>query len=247
MLSRVVAMLFISMLVLVIFSAPTFAMPPVDVVASVRGKKYDVSAETVEEFTQKVEGLVAGLEAGQSSVLFRGKVLSLADNLEEVGVSTGDILMVVKGRKQRSSKADFEAEDDMVTSNMGDVSGTSGGGGSLDEAMNSEAYKKAMANASPEEMQKAMKAMDNLLDSEFVDEYFADDERLENARQQMLTNADQYENMMPGFKEQALAIASDPVKWREAMLQAKEQITKLKAQRDAMRASGKAPTTTPEE
>ena len=245
MLSRVVAVVFISVLVMVLFTAPSFAMPPVDVVASVRGKKYDVSAETVEEFTQKVEGLVAGLEAGQSSVLFRGKVLSLAENLEEVGVTTGDILMVVKGRKQRSSKADFEAEDDMVTS-MGDVSGAPGGG-SLDEAMNSEAYKKAMANASPEEMQKAMKAMDNLLDSEFVDEYFADDERLENARQQMLTNADQYENMMPGFKEQALAIASDPVKWREAMLQAKDQITKLKAQRDAMRAGGKAPTTTPEE
>ena len=232
------------MLILALVFTPSYAMPPVDVVASVRGKKYDVSAETVEEFTQKVEGLVAGLEAGQSSVLFRGKVLSLADNLEEVGVTTGDILMVVKGRKQRSSKADFEAEDDMVTS-MGDASGAAGGG-SLDEAMNSEAYKKAMANASPEEMQKAMKAMDNLLDSEFVDEYFADDERLENARQQMLANADQYENMMPGFKEQALAIASDPVKWREAMLQAKDQITKLKAQRDAMRAGGKGPTT-PEE
>jgi hypothetical protein len=88
-----------------------------------------------------------------------------------------------------------------------------------------------------------MKAMDNLLDSDFVDEYFADEERLENARQQMLANLDQYEQMMPGFREQAQSIASDPVKWREAMLQAKEQISKLKEQRDSMRTGKGAPTT----
>ena len=67
------------------------AMPAISVVASVRGKKYDVSdVETVDEFTQKVEGLVAGMETGQSSVLFRGKVLSGTDNLEEAGVANGD-------------------------------------------------------------------------------------------------------------------------------------------------------------
>ena len=105
----------------------------------------------------------------------------------------------------------------------------------MGDGMNSDAFKKAMENTSPEEMQKAMKAMDNLLDSDFVDEYFSDEERLETARQQMLSNIDQYENMMPGFKDQALAIASDPIKWKEAMMQAKDQITKLKQQRDAVR------------
>ena len=42
---------------------------------------------------------------------------------------------------------------------------------------------------------------------------------------------------MPGFKEQAKEIASSPERWREAMLQAKEQITTLKKQRDSMRAA----------
>lgn len=48
------------------------AMPSIPVVASVRGKKYDVEAETVQEFIEKVEAL-AGVD-GQQSVLFRGKV-----------------------------------------------------------------------------------------------------------------------------------------------------------------------------
>jgi hypothetical protein len=85
--------------------------------------------------------------------------------------------------------------------------------------------------------------MDNLLDSDFVEEYFADEERLENARQQMLSNLDQYEQMMPGFKEQAMSIAADPVKWKEAMMQAKDQIAKLKQQRDLMRGTKSAPAT----
>ena len=211
------------------------SMPAISVVASVRGKKYDVSdVETVDEFTQKVEGLVAGMESGQSSVLFRGKVLSGTDNLEEAGVTNGDVLMVVKGRKQRSSKADFENDDDLSPSVAGGSSAVPTG---FEDAMDPDAMKQAMANVDPAEMQKAMKAMDNLLDSNFVEEYFADDERLENARQQMLDNAEQYEKMMPGFKDQAMQIAADPVKWREAMLQAKEQITKLKAQRETIRAS----------
>ena len=82
--------------------------------------------------------------------------------------------------------------------------------------MSSDAYNKAIeSGANPEELKKAMHAMDNLLDSNFVDDYFSDEERLETARKQMLENLDQYEQMMPGFKEQAREIASDPQKWRE--------------------------------
>ena len=47
----------------------------IPVIASVRGKKYEITAETVEEFTSAIENLVPGLEAGQQSVLFRGKVV----------------------------------------------------------------------------------------------------------------------------------------------------------------------------
>lgn len=57
----------------------------ITVVANVRGKKYTIVAETVEEFTEKAEAM-AELEAGQQSVLFRGKVLSPEDRLEDIGV-----------------------------------------------------------------------------------------------------------------------------------------------------------------
>lgn len=43
---------------------------------------------------------------------------------------------------------------------------------------------------------------------------------------------------MLGFKEQARDIAADPVKWKEAMSSARDQIIKMKAQRDAMRRGG---------
>lgn len=90
----------------------------------------------------------------------------------------------------------------------------------------------------PEQMKEAMAAMDQLLDNNYFEEYFADEDKLEKARQQMLGNLDQYEQMMPGFKEQAKEIASSPEKWKEAMMQAKEQIITLKKQRDQMRAGG---------
>lgn len=180
-----VAIAMIFALVLAVVSA----MPPISVVASIKGKKFDVSdVETVEEFIEKAEGL-AGIEAGQSSVLFRGKVLTSTDKLEDNGVAMGDVLMVVKGRKQRAVKAEIGEESSGMATGME---------GAMDS--NSDAYKEAMKNAKPEDVQKAMKAMDKLLDSDFVDEYFSDDERLENARLQMLENVDQYENQMPGKK-----------------------------------------------
>ncbi len=86
---------------------------------------------------------------------------------------------------------------------------------------------------SKEQMEKAMQQMDTLLDSNFVEDYFSDDEKLEKARLNMLENLDQYgkiyclflplltsltsfqrsDNAMPGFKEQAREIASSPEKW----------------------------------
>jgi hypothetical protein len=80
--------------------------------------------------------------------------------------------------------------------------------------------------------------MDELLDSNFIDEYFADEEKLETARLDMLKNLDKYDQAMPGFKEQAREIASDPVKWRDAMNAAKNQMVDLKKQRDMMKAKG---------
>ena len=195
----------------------TSAMPSIDVVASVRGKKYEINAETVEEFTSKVEE-AAGLEPGQQSVLFRGKVLSADDDLSEIGVASGDVLNVVKGRKQRTVATPEELEDGLLdgSDSMPSASAFSGAGGSMGGMMggmpSAEDLKKL--GEDPEQMKEAMAAMDQLLDNNYFEEYFADEEKLEKARQQMLGNLDQYEQMMPGFKEQAKEIASSPEKWR---------------------------------
>lgn len=178
------SVLLLCVLVTLLITA-VFASSPLSVTASVRGKKFEVSAETVEEFTEKVEAM-AGLEAGQNSVLFRGKVLSPSDKLEEVGISSGDVLMVVKGKKQRAA---MPVQDNNGSGIQGRVPRQAAGGGMGGMGgMGFPGGMPSMDSMSPEDVQQAMKAMDKLLDSEFVEEYFADEERLEVARQNMLKN-----------------------------------------------------------
>ena len=64
------------------------SMPSINVIANVRGKKYDITAETVEEFSLQVEEL-SGLQANQQSVLFKGKVLDDKDKFDEIGINSG--------------------------------------------------------------------------------------------------------------------------------------------------------------
>ena len=126
-----------------------------------------------------------GLEASEQSVLFRGKVLSLADKLEDIGVAPGDTLNVVKGKRQRTSKslADSDVTDMPEDENESElsaesISGGLGGGGGMSSAggmgggmlggmsgMDEESMKKALEKMSPEDIQKAMKQMDQLLDN----------------------------------------------------------------------------------
>lgn len=68
-----------------------------------------------------------------------------------------------------------------------------------------------------------------------MEEYFSDEGRLEKARIEMLNNLDQYEKSMPGFKAQTEPIVSDPEKWKKAMMEARDQINNLRAQRDLLR------------
>lgn len=215
------------------------AKSPVSVVANVRGKKYDITAETVGDFSEQVESL-AGLEAGQQSVLFRGKVLEASDKLEDLGVNKGDVLNVLKGRKPRVAKPDGDAELDSV--DMGSDSLTS----ALPEDfmnMSPEEQQATLENLDPEIKQKiqqqSMQQLDAMLDQD-LDSLFGDEEKMEANRQQMLANIDQYSNM-PGFeqmKDKALEIASSPEKWREAMTAAKEQFVKLREERDRIRGGG---------
>jgi len=218
-------------------------MPPINVIANVRGKKYEIIAENVEEFSLKVEEL-SGLEADQQSVLFKGKVLDDTAKFDEVGIISGDILNVLKGRKARASKAFNQLPSDI--SSVSALASSLDSDSNYDDKNNNNNInfdinnpninpEDALKNMNPEDIKAAMQSMDKMLDSNIIEDYFSDEQKLEKARLEMLNNLDQYEQMMPGFKEQAREIASDPVKWREAMSSARDQIIKMKAQRDAMR------------
>lgn len=119
-----------------------------------------------------------GLDVAEQSVLFRGKVLAQSDKLEDVGVAPGDTLNVVKGKRQRAARPvdDTEVTDmpeDVITANSAVASGSDvasqgfgamGGMGGMG-GMDQESLKKAIENMNPEEIQKAMKQIDQLLDN----------------------------------------------------------------------------------
>ena len=151
----------------------------------------------------------------------------------------GDTLNVVKGKRQRTKPiSDFEmAEMGGDLDSLGQAESDGGGNpfGAGMGGMDQESMKKAMENMKPEDIQKAMAQIDQLLDNNFVEEYFSDEGRLEKARIEMLNNLDQYEKQMPGFKAQTEPIVSDPEKWKKAMMEARDQINNLRAQRDLLK------------
>jgi hypothetical protein len=214
------------------------AMSPISCVASVRGKKFNIEADTVEEFSQKVEE-VSGLVASEQSVLFRGKLLEPSNKLEDLGISNGDILNVLKGRKARAPKAQLPKS--MTMGLDGSASSRAKNAGGLTGMSDGMSPEEMMKNMDPEKIKQTMEAMERMLDSDVIEQYFGDDEKIEQARVQMLASVDQYEQMMPGFKEQAQEVASDPEKWRQAMSSAKEQILKLKSLRAMQKAASSLP------
>lgn len=213
---------------LVTLVAVAVAMPAVEVVANVRGKKYDIKAETVEEFSTEVEALT-GIAADQQSVLFRGKVLSATDRLEELGISAGEVLNVVKGRRARVAPAAKPASSSSINSSSSSANPL---GDDLDmSSLEGLSEKEIMEKLGPEKIEAAKKRMEAFIESDEILEQFSDDEKLEATRQELLKNIDKYEKAMPGFSEQSREILSSPEKWREAMKNAKEQILKLREMR----------------
>eukprot|EP01034_Spumella_vulgaris_P023513 gene23513-29735_t len=70
--------------------------------------------------------------------------------------------------------------------------------------------------------------METMLNSNVLEEYFADESKLELIRLQLLENLDSYEKMIPGFKAQAQDIVNNPAKWRDAMVNAKDHVAAIK-------------------
>lgn len=210
------------------------AMSAISCVANVRGKKYDISAETVEEFSQKVES-VSGLTANEQSVLFRGKVLHAGDKLEDLGIAPGDVLNVLKGRKVKAPKAKTA---DMAAFDATKSSAPQVAKSAFDS--DSAAAEKMFKNVDPEKLKQSVAAMEQMLNSDAMEQFFNDEAKIEEARLQMLEKADEYETMMPGFKKQIMSIATDRKKWNEAMNNTKQQIQKIKEMRKNSSAGGSA-------
>jgi uncharacterized ubiquitin-like protein YukD len=194
-------------------------MSAIKVVANVRGKKYDIQAETIEEFSTQVEKL-AGISVDQQNVLFRGKVLNSAGKLTDLGITAGEVLNVVKGKKQTRTPT-AEQVSASINADTGDSLPPMGPG-----------EDNPFKDMDPAQLAEANKRMDEYLNSDAFLEQFADDEKLEQARQELLKNMDKYEQMIPGFSEQAKEIVNDPEKWREAMNNAKNQLLKIRDMRN---------------
>ena len=130
----------------------------------------------------------------------------------------GDILNVLKGKKARASKAFNQLPTEITSTSSTTASSLASGldSNNNDDDSNdlnfdinninnafsgsgsSSAAEDALKNMNPEDIKAAMQSMDKMLDSNIIEEYFSDDQKLETARLQMLNNLDQYEQMMPG-------------------------------------------------
>jgi hypothetical protein len=200
------------------------AVSGIDVTGTVRGRRYTFKADTVQEFLNKVE-VSASLEPGQNAVLFNGKLLAPSDVLSTVGVTPADVLTVVKDKKRshnplRSMPAKLGRPSPSAVNDGGDSSPDAN---------------QASAPEGGEQQVQAM--MERMLEPGFLEEFFSDEAKLEKARQDILASADQYERLIPGFKEQAQEMASSPQKWKESMLRAKEQLLQ---QRDILKQKTKS-------
>lgn len=210
------------------------ASPPVSVIANVRGKKFEITAETVSEVIAQVEGF-SGLDADKQSVLFRGKVLSPTDSLHEIGISNGDVLNVLKGRKIKPPTIPRALKPKQASSSS-NIPTTN----PFESAMNQEQIQEELRKIDPAQLQKAMKAMETLLDSPEMDSFFNDDEKIEQSRLDMLNNLDKFQNAPGASAEMAMRMkemAEDPKKWKDAMKGARAQIATLRQQRAAAAAS----------
>lgn len=227
--------IFFVLAVIVTLVALSQAMPSVPVVANVRGKKYEVKAETVEEFSEKVEELT-GIAANQQSVLFRGKVLSASDKLEDVGINAGEVLNVVKGRRAAVKPASAKASS-VDTTSLSKPSNEVGD----DLEFNNKSPEDILKDMDPQQLEEARRKMDAFLESDDFLKQFDDEEALEKQRQDMLANMERYEKMMPGWSQQVSDIISDPEKWKQAMANAKQQLLQLREARRQQRDGGSIP------
>ena len=180
----------ITIFLFIIFSAILSTLSSngvVSVTANVRGKKFVVNACKVDDFVQQIEN-IAGLDFGKQSVLFRGKILSKTQSLEDLQIKSEECLNVFKNRPKPQLK------------------------NKIDPIMG-------------EDTEKMQKAIEEWLTSGRMEETFADDENIERIRLELLKVMDK---IPPEYKEKVQSIAADPLEWKNAIVQFKQQMESLK-------------------
>jgi len=89
--------------------------------------------------------------------------------LEKVGVSAGDTLNIVKGNRRRSESKTVD-----------DLDGISSDNGDIASGFDSESLAKGIEGIDPSQLEQARQQMGEMLDSDFIDQYFSDETKLVN-------------------------------------------------------------------
>jgi uncharacterized ubiquitin-like protein YukD len=120
----------------------------VNVVVTLRGKKYNLSGSSVADLQEQLAEQ-AGIAKDQQSVLFKSKLLSADDDLAAAGVNEGDTINVVPTKRPKSERAAAAAGssstvDKPAFPSMGGLGGLGGMGGmpGLPADMSPEEYQK---------------------------------------------------------------------------------------------------------
>jgi len=218
---------------------------PINVLATLRGKKYDIiNVSTVRDLQKSVEDQ-SGLLASKQGVLFGGQKLKPADVLQDVGVEDGGEINIVPSSNKKKSSSSSSSSSSLSVENDGSSSSSNSapaGGDDIGNMMegllkqagiDSDKFDEMMksmtggmggmggmggGDGEMPDMKQSMDMMKQMMSSPMFQDYFKDPEKLEQSRQMILQNP-MMKGMManlPGFDE----ILNDPVAWRETMMAA---------------------------
>ena len=176
---------------------------------------------------------MTSLEKSKQGILFQGKNLlsssvAIGDSeLEDLGLSEGSVLNVVPKKKSKKSSAASTAAASLVSDEKNN-GGDDGNNDFMSQQMSKMEEMLKAQGIDPEELKKmlpedgkmpdpadAMKMMQDMMSSPIFDQYMNDENRLEESRQQILSNPMMKQAMqnVPGFSE----ILNSKEMWRDTM------------------------------
>jgi len=228
----IVAVVTIGSAAVVSSSTPPSPTPVSHLHVTLKGKKYTLDAPltTVADLQAQLEAHSGIVPAKQGKILHEGKKLSSSaggPSLSEAGVSDGDQLNCIPSKKKSSSSSSSSKKSSTstvaaTTTDAATPAAASEGGG-LDEML-----KKLMAGGLPggmggsggaqPDMKEQMTMLKELISSPIFSEYMSSPEKLEEARQMILTNP-MLKGMLAGMPGMGQLLDS-PDSWAQAMMAA---------------------------